>query len=407
MIPTLGLAPNVRSAHPQDGPHADVRVTLTGEDVRMTIGLNLPFVNSAAPTARELMDVVDVSEEAAVFRAIEAYFRREHAAEIDGVEVPPIVESVSIERLDESLMSLFPTTGRSALTRFNVIVRFPLTREPSEVRLRWGHFPGDTLSRLLEGAVELPPMLITAQFAAEGRITILEFSESSPWATWLASGVEPEDVLLPVPAVMPPRGLALSGWTVGVLVVAGLGGGVMLVLRRALLAAVLLAVGTGAAVAVQLVAPPGEASYDAAQVLRAFEPLHANVYRAFDYTAEDDIYDALAQSVSGDLLRELYGQIRTGLVQAENDGAIGRVTDVELGRLEVLGQDQGGGVSSASARVRAAWEVEGTVYHFGHSHAKRRAFEAIFALAPVDGRWRLIGVEPLSVIDLDALPTEL
>ena len=51
---------------------------------------------------------------------------------------------------------------------------------------------------------------------------------------------------------------------------------------------------------------------DAARAALA-ETLLRNVYRGFDYRSESDIYDALAQSVAGDLLTDLYLKIKQGL----------------------------------------------------------------------------------------------
>ena len=55
-----------------------------------------------------------------------------------------------------------------------------------------------------------------------------------------------------------------------------------------------------------------------------------NIYRAFDYKMASEVYDALAQSVDGPLLDELYLQIQKGLQMQEQGGAIARVQDVTL-----------------------------------------------------------------------------
>ena len=59
---------------------------------------------------------------------------------------------------------------------------------------------------------------------------------------------------------------------------------------------------------------------DAEQALAVFRPLHANIYRAFDYDTESDVYDALERVVEGKLLDRLYDEIYTDLVLAD-DGA--------------------------------------------------------------------------------------
>ena len=90
------------------------------------------------------------------------------------------------------------------------------------------------------------------------------------------------------------------------------------------------------------------------QALAVFRPLHANIYRAFDYTAESDVYDALARSVRGDLLDELYNEVYRGLVMQEQGGAVSRVRAVRPLATEVLEVARlGPGGEAASRWTRA------------------------------------------------------
>ena len=66
---------------------------------------------------------------------------------------------------------------------------------------------------------------------------------------------------------------------------------------------------------------------DATQV---FAQLHKNMFRAFDYQDESDVYDALSKSVDGELLRQLYLDINQSLKVKEQGGAIARVNEVNL-----------------------------------------------------------------------------
>ncbi len=50
-----------------------------------------------------------------------------------------------------------------------------------------------------------------------------------------------------------------------------------------------------------------------------------NIYRSFDFREEEDVYDRLATSVSGDLLSEIYLQNRKSLVVTQAGGARARV----------------------------------------------------------------------------------
>ena len=59
-----------------------------------------------------------------------------------------------------------------------------------------------------------------------------------------------------------------------------------------------------------------------------------NVYRAFDFREEEQIYDVLAKSVEGDLLARIYLETRRGLEVANQGGARAKVKVVELVDLE-------------------------------------------------------------------------
>jgi hypothetical protein len=55
-----------------------------------------------------------------------------------------------------------------------------------------------------------------------------------------------------------------------------------------------------------------------------------NTYRALDFRREDDVYDKLAVSVTGELISDIYLQHRQRLELADQGGARARVQGVEL-----------------------------------------------------------------------------
>ena len=111
-----------------------------------------------------------------------------------------------------------------------------------------------------------------------------------------------------------------------------------------------------------------------------------NVYRAFDFRAEDDIYDVLDQSVSGDLLADIYLETRRGLELANQGGARAKVKSIELDELDIEDGDNGGFVAEAT------WTVGGSVGHWGHIHQRANQYRAKLDIEPVDGRWKLTGL---------------
>ena len=113
-----------------------------------------------------------------------------------------------------------------------------------------------------------------------------------------------------------------------------------------------------------------------------------NIYRGFDYHRESDIYDALAQSVHGDLLTDLYLKLKRGLILQEQGGAVAHVKEVKVTRSEsaALGIDGGFG-------ERVTWQVEGTIEHWGHIHTRINEYSADLGIAPRDGSWKIVSMD--------------
>ena len=114
-----------------------------------------------------------------------------------------------------------------------------------------------------------------------------------------------------------------------------------------------------------------------------------NVYRAFDFRHEEDIYDVLEQSVAGDLLSQVYLETRQGLVLANQGGARAKVKNIELEALETRSGDNGGIIADAT------WQVGGSVGHWGHVHQRVNRYRGELNIEPVDGIWKLVAVEIL------------
>jgi hypothetical protein len=114
-----------------------------------------------------------------------------------------------------------------------------------------------------------------------------------------------------------------------------------------------------------------------------------NVYRAFDYREEEQIYDVLARSASGDLLEQIYLETRRGLVLASQGGARAKVKEIELVELTARPASGRGFVADVT------WNVSGSVGHWGHIHQRRNRVRAELSLAPQDGVWKLVDMKVL------------
>jgi len=108
-----------------------------------------------------------------------------------------------------------------------------------------------------------------------------------------------------------------------------------------------------------------------------------NVYRAFDYRDEKDIYDVLDKSVNGELLTEIYLETQKSLKIANQGGARAKVKNIDLKSLQI------NAASHDTLQVKASWIVTGMVGHWGHTHQRVNQYQADLTLSPTDGSWKL------------------
>lgn len=120
-----------------------------------------------------------------------------------------------------------------------------------------------------------------------------------------------------------------------------------------------------------------------------------NIYRAFDYRVEEDIYDALERSVSGELLTDIYLETKRGLVLANQGGAQAKVNKVTLNELILQPL-----VTDDTFIVQANWTINGSVGHWGHVHQRTNRYQALLTIAISEQQWKL---QEMLVLDEERL----
>jgi hypothetical protein len=110
------------------------------------------------------------------------------------------------------------------------------------------------------------------------------------------------------------------------------------------------------------------------------EKLLSNIYRAFDYRKDEDVYDSLSSSVQGSLLRELYLRIKRSLVLAEQGGELSHATEVKV-TSSVAGK--------ASNTYETTWTVTAVSEHWGHIHTRTTEYRADLTITKNDDNWKL------------------
>jgi hypothetical protein len=132
-----------------------------------------------------------------------------------------------------------------------------------------------------------------------------------------------------------------------------------------------------------------QATLDEPRARSVVSGLLHNVYRAFDFRKEEDIYDVLVQSVEGELLQQIYLDTRKGLELANQGGARAKVKQIELSDLDAKPGDNGGFIADAT------WTVAGSVGHWGHVHERVNRYRGLLTIEPLDGAWKLVAAEVL------------
>jgi hypothetical protein len=427
----------VARVHPQDGPHAELRMAVTDDGLRLGIGLNLAYMDEVVPMQREMLGAVVGPEQDTLQQAALDHLTSQIIVEINGKRVQPTVEHAALfADPDAGMAALYPNYGTRALIRLVTTLQYPAA-SPESLSVTWPRYPKDALSASMEGLSpeEAPAVFLEAQFRAQGALRMIRLSEAEPTFRWTAvEAASPLASLPEPPAALPPEQINLLRVIGAGVALLGIGGLLASFLkarspaptevtqatqsvqgsrRRVRTLPVSLALGGMTAFVVGSVvnhpalliekpgsrtAPPSLSSEQAASV---FTALHEHLYRAFDYTAEGDIYDALEQAVSGPLLEETYSELYAMLLQADQEGMVGVVTGIEPLQTSITNDSD----NAPAFDVHHRWRVDGTVYHWGHTHTRTHEYEAKFHVEPVDAGWRITGRNILSQERLESSTT--
>ncbi len=118
------------------------------------------------------------------------------------------------------------------------------------------------------------------------------------------------------------------------------------------------------------------------------DSLLTNVYRAFEFRNEEDIYDKLAISVTGEQLTEIYLESRRSLEVENRGGARAQVEEVDVTEVTSVSSAPGGKII-----VQAEWRVGGSVSHFGHTHFRHNQYVALVTMSFSDSVWKINEIE--------------
>ena len=313
-------------------------------------------------------DTIQVDEQEALKDKAIAEMAGRFTLEIDGSSRKP-----EVQRAD------FLTLGAAgAFTRtdaieeplepaiFGLTFAYLLTAPPQSLALVWNQLP--------IAAGELPVTVLEPS-----GVTGFTFSADQPRLDWKNQSGELRPSTIAAVDVARPSWAPLSI----VLLLAGL---ILTAKTKPVIASICLALALLAAPFIRS-ALPLASPLPEEQASAVVDHLLTNIYRAFDFRQESTIYDQLAVSVTGEQLNDIYLGQRRALELENRGGARARVENVEVESIEGL-TPNGTGVD-----VHARWNVSGSVNHFGHTHYRQNAYDAILHLMPVEGTWKITAIE--------------
>jgi hydrogenase/urease accessory protein HupE len=119
----------------------------------------------------------------------------------------------------------------------------------------------------------------------------------------------------------------------------------------------------------------------------------SDTYQALNIKDEEELYDTLATSVTGDLIGDLYLDNRRRLTAGTRQG-----TEVTIRGVRVLDIGEPAEVTAAEGGYSydCRWAVVARVQHLQHVHHRRQIYSGELTLRAEEGRWKVAGVELFS-----------
>lgn len=296
-------------------------IYITRHEVRHEILVPLLTLETWFPIERKNPDFLEVAEQQAAAKAVAQFFRNRNEVKIDGVPVKPTLSRLNFFGLDINDFARNSTPRRVGVYQARLGVILSYSTKGTP----------SAVEMKWETFNDHVSFLRSAVYEFDKDPDEFHFVPDRPTFTWKAPSK--------AGAAPPPKPVARVGN------------------RRKI----------------------GER--EATQVSNA---LLKNIYRAFDYRDDAEIYDALAHSADGELLRRLFLQIKQSLLMAEQGGALASVQEVRPIDGSLVSADNEG------FRFRNRWRVVGTVEHWGHVHTRENEYEALFSFASDGKHWKIV-----------------
>ena len=305
--------------------------------------------------------------------------------EIDGAIVRPTIDRINFVVLDGQvpLIQDVPDPKNLENTRLGIALRYPADSFPDMVTVEWDRF-SPTLSEIAttisEPYSQVEAVLTRDQPTLDWQNNLGDVS---------APAIEAIDFNVNSRTI-PLVSLAL------VLVALALDSGRLklknkrsLPLFAATRTVLPLAIWAYPVLALPLVLPaPLQPKPSSTQITLILDQLLNNVYESFEFRTEEEIYDKLAISVTGEQLTDIYLENRRALDVEKRGGARASVDHVDVTKTGSIHS-----LPNKKVVVEAEWLVGGTVSHFGHTHYRNNLYVALVTLTYADSVWKIKNIE--------------
>ena len=359
-------------------------------EVRHEILVPLLSLEESVLIARDDDAFLDIAEQAAARPQIEADFVSGNPIEIDGVVVKHTVERSDFYGLDFKDFAIKTKEKKVSMTnaRVGVILSYSTKGSPGTVKLTWDRFNRYVWST----------NVIVFAYDDVHKVTLSRIGNANTYE-WQNPGRPPAPKLNEVDATLPPAPkMRLPMMTILFSCLLPIVAFCFKRQKRMIAVVVLFVVSlaTWPLVGWEVEQPfAPRPTVLPSQASAIFASLHKNTYRAFDYREESEIYDALAKSIDGELLRELYLKMRKGLEMQEQGGAVSRVREVVIMEGNQESTSLEAPRDARGFKYRCKWTVQGSVQHWGHLHSRTNQYVAVFTVEPRDDAWKITEMEVL------------
>ena len=395
------IAPCPAAAHIGEGGvgASQIEVEATVTDRAVSYDLHVPTMHFLQKVlGAQSMEAFRALATEEITRKTEDFFENTNRLQVDGITVRPVLQEMLLEVPELKGVSVSEDRMAFEFGAIRCKMDFETKGSPRSVGILWQLFLGEEGGPRIGSAAPGFEDSVILQLNAGDVRRLVVLSRSEPEFIWHAEGKSRAPVRLgveesPVEGVLriPALGLALGVVAIVAFFWRTRARSALRTIASVALLCAGIATGMGGVGSVGLQRPLAALSDE--EALEVFRSLHKNIYRAFDYTTESDIYDALARSVDGPQLEQIYTDVYSSLILRDQGGAVCRVQSVEVLESEIASPSAGVADDSHSYGVLCRWRVHGLVRHWGHTHARTNEFQALYSVAPRAGAWKIVHTE--------------